>query len=141
MIYAIETKQAPYVKIGYAASVEHVQQRLRNMQTGNPHDLVLLWMLPGDHETEKTIHTALRGAHHRGEWFLKETWMRDPDELMEVVAAYYKDVEPKYRPRRRQGSLRALAEELGVSHTTVRRWIADGKLSGEGYFPRKRYIR
>lgn len=55
-----------YVKIGRA---DDVPARVAQLQTGNPHPLVLLGHYSGPDELESYFHEAFRGEHHSGEWF------------------------------------------------------------------------
>jgi hypothetical protein len=55
------------VKIGYAS--KSVYQRIRDMQTGNPRQLVILGYKPGYRDDEQALHAQF--IHHNilGEWF------------------------------------------------------------------------
>lgn len=55
------------IKIGYALDVE---RRLKDLQTGNPRELVLLAVMPESNEYEETIlHTTFQFCALRGEWY------------------------------------------------------------------------
>lgn len=43
--------------------------RLRTLQTGNPHRLHLLYVVPGSYELEADFHRRLKSAAGIGEWF------------------------------------------------------------------------
>lgn len=64
MIYFIKSKN--HVKIGYSKNPE---ERLAELQTGNPIRLKLLATFPGDAKTEKGLHEAFAKYHWQGEWF------------------------------------------------------------------------
>lgn len=54
------------VKVGWA---DNPRKRLHNLQCGNPCELVLLAITPGDRSEEARAHAALRERWVRGEWF------------------------------------------------------------------------
>ena len=62
-----------FVKIGYSANVE---QRLKQLQTGNPYPLKLLLVLKGLKDTEKGIHEEFSGSRVNGEWFRYKSMLR-----------------------------------------------------------------
>ena len=67
-VYAIQIKNQNLFKVGYAANPE---QRLRELQVGNPFDLILYRRIETFFalEVEKAIHALLSGYEVRGEWF------------------------------------------------------------------------
>ncbi|MFJ7242371.1 GIY-YIG nuclease family protein [Streptomyces olivaceus] len=63
--YLIGIEGAPYVKIGYTGG--DPRRRLKELQTGQPMQLTLLWSCPGDYEAD--LHARFAAFRHRGEWF------------------------------------------------------------------------
>lgn len=68
-VYFVQDCSSKYIKIGYSQSVEN---RIKGMETDNPHNLELLAVIPGTRKTEKVIHEMLREHNHRSEWFYPE---------------------------------------------------------------------
>jgi hypothetical protein len=69
-VYAIaEHPDYRYIKVGWAK--DSLEARLRDLQIGNPRELVLLDRVQGSRELEHAIHDdlSLKGKHVRGEWF------------------------------------------------------------------------
>jgi hypothetical protein len=70
-IYAIEARRTPFLKIGVA---RNPYNRLRDLQTGSPNELALLYAVETDerkaYEVEKLIHSSPEAlnARGRGEW-------------------------------------------------------------------------
>lgn len=64
-VYFIQQGEGP-VKIGRAKSP---LLRLSQLQTGNPTELALRYVVPGDQALERELHTRFREARIRGEWF------------------------------------------------------------------------
>lgn len=56
-----------YIKIGY--SKNNLNQRVNNLQIGNPRKITLIWKLEGDKKMESKLHNLLSDFHERGEWF------------------------------------------------------------------------
>ena len=71
MIYAILASGTQYVKFGWANSERGVFKRLKGMQTGCPHELVLLGYCDGGAEDEAKLHSSLYESWLRGEWFVR----------------------------------------------------------------------
>lgn len=65
-VYVICGDEPEPVKVGKA---NDVRARIATLQTGNPQDLRLLYVLPGDAELEWQLHRRLQGGRVRGEWF------------------------------------------------------------------------
>ena len=55
-----------FIKIGYAADVK---SRRNTAQSGNPQDLILLAIEPGDRGLETSLHEKFSHLSHRLEWF------------------------------------------------------------------------
>lgn len=66
VIYFIETPCGQYVKAGYTTDL---YPRLSTIQTGNPQELQVMFVIQGDRRVEQEVHSALRPFHVRGEWF------------------------------------------------------------------------
>lgn len=65
MIYFIRSQE--FVKIGYT---DDLNVRLPQLQVGNPHNLELLLIYPGDIKVERELHSAFSKFHHSNEWFV-----------------------------------------------------------------------
>lgn len=68
-VYIVCVKDTNFRKIGY--SDQSVTHRLRELQTGSPHELVLEHSFETrlHREIERLLHASLAQHHHRGEWF------------------------------------------------------------------------
>lgn len=66
MIYFIRDEAIGFIKIGTAGDPA---RRLAALQTGNPHPLALIGVLPGGPAEEKRLHRQFGWAQARGEWF------------------------------------------------------------------------
>lgn len=62
--YLVAAEGSPLVKIGIASDPA---RRLRELQTGQPMDLTLLWSATGDFERD--LHAHFAAYRVRGEWF------------------------------------------------------------------------
>ena len=69
MIYFIRAKGTNYVKIGYSKDDYGVSQRLTALQTGNWHELELMFCFKGEFEEENFLHKFYDKYRVRGEWF------------------------------------------------------------------------
>ena len=83
MIYAIRAAGTPYIKFGRASSVA---RRIREMETGCPHDLEVLASADWPDGIEKGIHAYLDDSWQRGEWYMDSdrtaqviAWLKAPD--------------------------------------------------------------
>ncbi|MFC9581595.1 GIY-YIG nuclease family protein [Streptomyces yangpuensis] len=65
-VYVIGSAGSTRVKIGTSVSPE---KRLKELQTGNPDRLEVLWCTPGGRELEATLHQAFADYRVEGEWF------------------------------------------------------------------------
>lgn len=65
-VYFIVDWQRSAVKIGVSAKPD---QRLREVQTGNPHPLELALIVPGGYALERRLHQQYAPIRLRGEWF------------------------------------------------------------------------
>jgi hypothetical protein len=71
MIYFIKAKE--YVKIGYSVDPN---ARLLELQTGNPHKLKLLATMPGETQTEASLHKLFEKCRVNGEWFKYDRFLK-----------------------------------------------------------------
>lgn len=65
-VYFIQGDPGTPIKIGYTTDVHG---RMDSLQTGNPHRLRLLVVLPGSRQLEVAYHRLLSNDRVRGEWF------------------------------------------------------------------------
>lgn len=65
MIYFIKAGKK-HVKIGFS---KDPIERLKSLQTGNPHKLEIVTTIPGSYETEKALHNYFSRNKREGEWF------------------------------------------------------------------------
>ena len=77
MIYAIQAKGTPYIKIGFTTTWDG-RTRLEQLQTGCPFELELLALGLGTRAWEGRIHLDLKVAkrHHFREWFVDSMEVR-----------------------------------------------------------------
>ena len=55
-----------FVKIGFSKNPE---ERLRDMRTYTPFEVILVGSVPGCRDAERALHAMLHRQHHRLEWF------------------------------------------------------------------------
>ena len=65
-VYVIQAQPGTPIKVGVA---KDPHARLKSLQIGNPADLRLLFVVPGDHALEAAFHRRLADSSVRGEWF------------------------------------------------------------------------
>ena len=65
MIYFLTDGE--YTKIGFTTQV--IQDRMRDLQTGNARPLILLGVIEGGLDVETFLHSVLRELQVGGEWF------------------------------------------------------------------------
>ncbi|MER6522564.1 GIY-YIG nuclease family protein [Streptomyces sp. NPDC001553] len=65
-VYVIGSAGSTRVKIGTSVSPE---KRLKELQTGNPNRLEVLWHTPGGRELEAQLHQVFAEYRGEGEWF------------------------------------------------------------------------
>jgi len=83
-----------FVKIGVA---KNPWDRLKGLQTANPHNLSLELLILGDIEIERLMHKLLKKHHHRGEWFkfegiLKQLITYAPNIYLAIDELYFINV-------------------------------------------------
>lgn len=64
MIYAVEVLDGKYVKVGFSKD-EDPARRIKELQTGNPFEIKLLFTTYGTLMQEQALHSALRVAFGR----------------------------------------------------------------------------
>lgn len=71
VVYFIRTDG--FIKVGRTTNFDN---RLAKLQTGSPHELEVLLVVPGGSGLEADIHRDLKEYRHRGEWFREtpEVW-------------------------------------------------------------------
>jgi len=82
-VYAIECRERGLIKVGRTDGVDP-RNRLRQLQTGQPDQLVLMhaWPTADSRRAERCMHQLLGRYHFRGEWFsvtpaqVVEAWAR-----------------------------------------------------------------
>jgi len=67
VIYFIQDSTTLAIKIGHAKS--DIDGRRRQLQTGNPSPLVVVWCMAGDEGTEYRLHRQFAADRLSGEWF------------------------------------------------------------------------
>jgi len=82
VIYFI--KSGDYLKVGYSSDVA---KRMKQYATHNP-DFELLYIINGDEQLEKEIHTELKDYHHRLEWFHMDDYVKY---MIDYLREKYKD--------------------------------------------------
>jgi hypothetical protein len=75
-IYFVQGESGGPIKIGHSIDPE---KRIKELQTGYPDMLKLLFMIPGSEERERQVHKMLSKHRLNGEWF------RPDAELLEKV--------------------------------------------------------
>jgi hypothetical protein len=70
MIYFIQPQRGGPVKIGYARKPEN---RLRELQCGNPYPLQIVAVVDGGWTTEAVLHKRFASGRMEGEWFEPDT--------------------------------------------------------------------
>lgn len=67
MIYFIQEAGTLHIKIGFTSGTS--KSRRDSLQTGNPHELMVIGIIEGDKKTEKKLHEQFKAHHFSGEWF------------------------------------------------------------------------
>lgn len=75
MIYFIRNGDSNLIKVGYCSG--DPMKRLQAMQTGNPHQLILIGYREGDKSMERKIHSWFKANRVRGEWFHQDGYVWD----------------------------------------------------------------
>lgn len=124
-IYFIQAGDGGAIKIGFSADPE---KRLVKVQSDNAADCRLLGILPGGEAEEMALHARLAAARIRGEWFAATPEVLAEVPAPSVAAALVVTSLAQFLERR--GNLTALSRALGVSHSTVLRWV-EGRVPAE----------
>lgn len=102
-IYFIEMEGLSFIKIGYTAA--DAEQRMAQLQTGQPYRLRLIGTMPGDKKAEHALHKELDAYRSTGEWFSATTYVR------ELIAYLIEKQGPWYICRGFRGSWEMLEGE------------------------------
>ncbi len=86
MIYFIQDSATLNIKIGYTST--SAGERMRQLQTGNPSQLVLLGVIEGEQTDERNLHVRFADFRVAGEWFKPH-----PD-LLVLVAGGIREATP-----------------------------------------------
>ena len=78
VIYFFQDSVTNEIKIGWAANW---LRRIRELQPGNPHPLIVLGTMKGNHKQEKLLHRQFRHLWVFGEWF------EPADDLLSFIAS------------------------------------------------------
>ena len=65
-VYAVGALGTSFFKVGYAKNVD---LRIRDLQVGCPHELLLLGSIEGGEQVELDVHKLVLPLRIRGEWF------------------------------------------------------------------------
>lgn len=69
MIYFIQSGNSGPIKIGYVASKKRLQNRLKELQTGNSNKLNIINTTSGNLSVEQALHKKFQIERLSGEWF------------------------------------------------------------------------
>lgn len=114
-LYFIQEEGGGPIKVGFA---NDVQMRLKQLQTGNPRQLVLLVAMPGHSELEACIHRCWERYRIRGEWFA------DCEEIQQAIRH-----EKQYAPIREANIKRASTMQMDDDpdlYERLRKMVRDG---------------
>lgn len=81
-LYIIQSNNNGLIKIGRS---KNPQKRLKQLQTGNPNKLKLIYTFEGEGWREKIIHERLSYYRLEGEWFDYDCVGSIPDDLYEKI--------------------------------------------------------
>lgn len=144
MIYFV--RAGSYVKIGYAIDP---RKRIPELAVGNPVDLVVLGVMPGEASDERILHRKFSEHRVRGEWFYLRSEIarfvekncrplvfekrtaqdaRKSESREARSGAIVRSLAEDIRSGRATGSQREMARTFNVGRTTVQR---AQKLAGE----------
>ena len=73
-LYFIEAKNTGYIKIGRSVNP---QQRLAQLSTGSPVELIILGTISGGSNLEAELHRRFETLREKGEWFKANGELRD----------------------------------------------------------------
>lgn len=116
-----------HVKVGISRNPD---ARLRQLQTGHPEALTMVWSEPVATKragsVERAIHQALSEKHLRGEWFTVT-----PDEAREAFAAANSARPGTKKPRRSRVAAAPTPVDDGEAFETDPYWIARARMTLE----------
>ena len=84
LVYFIVDEQRQVVKIGMSQNPEN---RLKELQTGNPHPLTLAAIVPGGYVLERQLHERFAAHRLSGEWFQLTREIRGQIESLKAQTA------------------------------------------------------
>lgn len=121
MIYFIQQGYSGAIKIGYTDS--DAQQRLSQLQVGNPNHLLLVATMPGNIDDEGRLHLLFQKFRINGEWFKNtetlQTYIRENAQYSSEYVTYIrhylnKSVNNCRKQKKRIGILERRAKELSL---------------------------
>ena len=93
VVYAVRVQE--FIKIGFTG--RGTDQRMKEMQTGNPYVLELIGCADGSMEAETAIHRLLKPYNVRGEWFTDHPDVLDVvDKIVNNDRAWINSIQPRY---------------------------------------------
>lgn len=113
-VYFIQATDGGPIKIGYSATAEGVQGRLKGMQTGNPQPLVVRRMVEAPPAYERQLHHRLAEWRVRGEWFWPSEYVLDVCDLKGIAKVGNKGVS-MYALERAQAAARRKGAETAAT--------------------------
>lgn len=81
LVYVLQAQPSTPVKIGWTG--RPLQERLTEIQVGNPYRLRVLHTLPGARPLEWQLHQHVQSSRLEGEWF---AWTDEVRELLALIA-------------------------------------------------------
>jgi Meiotically up-regulated gene 113 len=126
-IYFIQSGEHGPIKIGFS---NKPTRRVPELQTGNPDELLLRHVIPGDLTVERKLHERFEPARIRGEWFGRE--------YLPVIAAFAAGLADNMvhaydgsgsPPRLIGGDVRTAAELDRIRAEIERLWLAGHELA------------
>lgn len=112
VVYYIQCSGSGLIKIGASADL---CGRLAQMQSGSPHELMILATEPGGFDVERARHAQFSASRVRGEWF------QDSELLRGHILAHCMPAETRSRSSKKMGGLSddQIASAVGCSRTYV----------------------
>ena len=110
------------IKIGRSRSVE---QRLLELQVGNPYPLRLLGTVVGGRAEENRLHELLSDFWHRGEWFRRGPWLEpvlageNCSRVIETASSFAKTKEQKVAEDRLQRIAQLKSAHCGLQALSI----------------------
>lgn len=94
-LYIIQSRVTGAFKVGRSSDPE---RRLKELQTGSPHELRIILVLENQGPRERILHRKLAGyrsqGHQKGEWFIEPALASLPDDVygqfdLEMVSTWW----------------------------------------------------